>query len=54
MAPKMMDTEFVDTTDYMSESICDLLAEMSEGILDSSSCYVSHHLLRECFMVGSC
>ena len=53
MAPKMMDTEFVETTDYMSESIHDLLADPSESLFDSGSCEAIHHPSRECFMEDS-
>ena len=43
MTPGPTNTEFIGMTNYMSESIYDLLAETSESLSDSGSSVASHH-----------
>ena len=48
-----MNDEFMGMTEYITESLHDLLVGESESPLDSDSSRGSHHPLQECFMVGT-
>ena len=47
------DNEFMGMTEYITESLHDLLVGESESPLDSDSSRGSHHPLQECFMAST-
>ena len=53
MAPKPAKTELVGMTDYLFESIHDLLTGTTKNLSDTGSSEASHHSSCECFMAGS-